>query len=227
MIEYSQGRENGVLEVEESSLEEKEEYSLSIIKESFKDSKNPFISFSGGKKSLVLLHLARRHSSQLNVLHINTALEFDSLLSFVEKMRRLWRFNLIRAHGECTGIKAAESVEECCDRLLIRPLNEVISGHKIDRLFLGTINSSDGARAFNNSLSKIDCPLIVQPISQFTERDVWRYIKKHNLLYCSLYEQGYSNLDCMPCTKRPIKENVRNNEDEMLIKERLKKLGYL
>ncbi len=38
------------------------------------------------------------------------------------------------------------------------------------------------------------------PLADWTERDVWRYIHEHDLPYNSLHDQGYASIGCAPCT---------------------------
>lgn len=40
---------------------------------------------------------------------------------------------------------------------------------------------------------------LVNPIIDFTEEDVWEFIKMYNLPYCSLYDEGFKRLGCVGC----------------------------
>lgn len=39
----------------------------------------------------------------------------------------------------------------------------------------------------------------MNPISDFTEDDVWEFIKLYNLPYCPLYDEGYMRMGCIGC----------------------------
>lgn len=41
--------------------------------------------------------------------------------------------------------------------------------------------------------------VIVNPIINFTEADVWEYIRTRNIPYCSLYDEGWRRLGCVGC----------------------------
>ena len=43
----------------------------------------------------------------------------------------------------------------------------------------------------------------VNPLADWTEREVWDYIKKNGVPYNELYERGYKSIGCLPCT-RPV-----------------------
>ena len=40
----------------------------------------------------------------------------------------------------------------------------------------------------------------VQPLADWTSRDVWRYIWRHGIPYNSLHDHGYPSIGCIPCT---------------------------
>lgn len=40
---------------------------------------------------------------------------------------------------------------------------------------------------------------LVNPIIDFTEEDVWEFIRLYNLPYCSLYDKGFKRLGCVGC----------------------------
>jgi phosphoadenosine phosphosulfate reductase len=38
------------------------------------------------------------------------------------------------------------------------------------------------------------------PLAEWTDKDVWNYISKHDLPYHPLHNQGYDSIGCAPCT---------------------------
>jgi phosphoadenosine phosphosulfate reductase len=40
----------------------------------------------------------------------------------------------------------------------------------------------------------------VNPLADWTEKDLWRYIHAHDLPYNPLHDQGYASIGCAPCT---------------------------
>ena len=40
----------------------------------------------------------------------------------------------------------------------------------------------------------------VQPLADWTSRDVWRYIWRHGIPYNTLHDHGYPSIGCVPCT---------------------------
>ena len=50
----------------------------------------------------------------------------------------------------------------------------------------------------------------ISPLVEWSEPDVWNYIKENNIPYNKLHDQGFPSIGCAPCT-RAIKdgEDVR------------------
>jgi phosphoadenosine phosphosulfate reductase len=41
----------------------------------------------------------------------------------------------------------------------------------------------------------------VNPLADWTDRDVWAYIAEHDLPYHPLHDRGYASIGCAPCTQ--------------------------
>ena len=41
----------------------------------------------------------------------------------------------------------------------------------------------------------------VNPLADWSEHDIWRYINRHDLPYHPLHDRGYSSIGCAPCTQ--------------------------
>ncbi len=68
----------------------------------------------------------------------------------------------------------------------------------------------------------------LNPLADWTEKDLWRYIFEHDLPYHPLHDQGYASIGCAPCTlpgrgpRRPLgrrgQDRVRNPRLSALIR---------
>ena len=41
----------------------------------------------------------------------------------------------------------------------------------------------------------------INPLLNWTRRDVWAFVVTHNVPYNPLYDRGYSSIGCWPCTR--------------------------
>ena len=210
------------------NISEKTERAKEIVKNAISKAKVPFVEFTGGKDSLVNLHLVRDLShGTFSVLFIDTTVHFEEVYRFVEKMQKLWRFNLIREKNQedFSLIKIAEDKIECCDKLKEKVLRNSIRKYEIDCLFTGLKMDEQTVIKDEEYFSQKEHHMRVNPIADFSETDVWEYIKKANLPYCSLYDKGYKNLECIPCTRMYPEPSMGENIQEIM--KKLKKLGYV
>lgn len=59
---------------------------------------------------------------------------------------------------------------------------------------------------------------ILNPIIDWTEEDVWEFIKTYNVPYCKLYDEGFKRLGCIGCPMAGDKR-IREFEKYPKIKE--------
>jgi phosphoadenosine phosphosulfate reductase len=202
-----------------------------IINAALSMAKVPFVEFTGGKDSLVALHLVREMSrGSFSTIFIDTSAHFSEVYHFVEKMRKLWNLRLVieKTPEAMNRITIGEDKEKCCDQLKRKVLRDSIKKHGIDYLFTG-LNMEDGVGKDPQDISSSKEEYWeVHPIVDFSESEVWEYIKKANLPYCSLYDKGYKHIDCIPCTETTgAKPRSPMEEDAQEIMKKLKQLGYV
>lgn len=229
------------------NLSDKIKYSIDLLKKSEKmalemDPENGFyLAFSGGKDSQVLYHLAVMGEVKFKA-HMNlTSIDPPEVIRFVKhhypevelikpKMsiydmakkkgvlptkRVRWcctEFKEMSGAGKVTliGIRRAESARRA-------KRNEV----EMDRhRFSGTFDQWSEHREKMVTCVKGKDKILVSPILQWTEKDVWDFLKGNNIPYCSLYDKGYKRIGCILCPmsnhKQKLKEikdfpHVRNN----------------
>ena len=63
---------------------------------------------------------------------------------------------------------------------------------------------------------------LVNPIIDWEDRDVWNFIRKNNIPYCSLYGEGFHRLGCIGC---PMAH--RGNRDKQFVRWPKYKKAYL
>ena len=49
-------------------------------------------------------------------------------------------------------------------------------------------------------------------IFDWSDKEVWEYIKENNLRYCSLYDEGYKRIGCIGCPFKSEKERRKDFE---------------
>ncbi len=97
-----------------------------------------------------------------------------------------------------------ESVENrklCCHVRKIEPLHRAMTD--VDVWFTGIRREQSVTRImteiveFDSANGKIK----VNPLVDWTEEDVWNYIKENNIPYNKLHDRGFPSIGCQPCTR--------------------------
>ena len=59
-------------------------------------------------------------------------------------------------------------------------------------------NDNDDSRKMVEQCYK-QTKTVVNPIIDWTDEDVWEFIREYNIPYCKLYDEGYKRLGCIGC----------------------------
>jgi phosphoadenosine phosphosulfate reductase len=96
---------------------------------------------------------------------------------------------------------SVENRKECCHVRKIEPLRRSLSGHEVWITGLRREQSptrTGHAYAEWDETNKI---IKVNPLLDWTEQDVWAFIRQHRIPYNSLHDKGFPSIGCQPCTR--------------------------
>lgn len=105
---------------------------------------------------------------------------------------------------------SVENRKLCCHIRKVEPLQRAFKG--LDAWICGLRREQSVTRTedqlvewdANNGLIKIN------PLIAWTEKQVWDFIKMHNVPYNKLHDEGFASIGCQPCTRAILPgEDVR------------------
>ncbi len=105
-----------------------------------------------------------------------------------------------REHGDRLWERAPD---KCCAIRKVSTLKEALAG--VDAWVTGVRRDQSPSRAATPSLHWDAKHGLwkANPLADWTDRDVWRYIAEHDLPYNELHDRGYASIGCTHCT-RPV-----------------------
>lgn len=116
----------------------------------------------------------------------------------------------VREHGINAFYESVELRKACCHVRKVEPLQRALAGKKAwitgMRAQQSATRQGLPVQAYDeaNGLEKFN------PLADWTEREVWAYIRLNGVPYNALHDRHYASIGCAPCT-RPITvgEDVR------------------
>ena len=137
-----------------------EEHAIFVMREVAAECENPALLFSGGKDSVVMVHLARKAFAPgpipFPALQITTGHEFPEVIAFRDRFLARHGMRLVIGsveEGIQRGLIADPGPLASRNRLQSIALLEAISHHKFDAAFGGARRDEDKARAKERVLS--------------------------------------------------------------------------
>ena len=161
------------------------------------------------KQSSVLVHMISEIQPDVRVVEFDTGLLFAETYRTREKLIERYPVQFERIEPELTVAEQAEAhgpelwkrdPDRCCAMRKVAPLEQALEG--MDAWITGIRREQSTTR---QSARKIELDerrgvIKVQPLADWTSRDVWRYIWRHGIPYNLLHDHGYPSIGCIPCT---------------------------
>ena len=179
---------------------------------------------SFGAEDVALMDIIAKASPQIRVFTLDTGRLNDETYQVMDATR--FRYEnmpievmfpdrdkveaLTREKGFYSFRESVELRKECCAIRKVQPLKRALADAQA---------WMTGLRR-DQSVTRTDTPAIewdegngllkVNPIIEWSNEDVWAYIKQHKVPYNKLHDQHYPSIGCAPCT-RAIKpgEDIR------------------
>lgn len=193
------------------------------------------VGWTGGKDSTVVLALWREvlregaPGAPLRALNLDTGCKFPEVLAFRDQLAGEWdvEVHIIRPEVELDRYPLAVDPVACCGDLKIRPLNAAIARLAIPALLTGVRADENPDRAARPWLEDHGDHFRALPILEWTELDIWTFMVREKIPWCTLYDHGYRSLGCVPCTVRSARgeRSGRDSAKEERMGQ-LRSLGY-
>ena len=153
--------------------------------------------------TIFTLDTGRLHPETYDVMdatNLKYGVKIDVFFPLNEKVQELYQTQGINGHYE-----SIENRKNCCNIRKIEPLKRALRGLDV---------WITGLRAAQ-SVTRVDMPLVewdenfkvikVNPLINWSEENVWDYIKTNKVPYNKLHDKGFPSIGCAPCT-RAIKD---------------------
>lgn len=109
---------------------------------------------------------------------------------------------LLSIKGPNSFYQSVKNRKECCYIRKVEPLNRALS--TVDAWITGLRRSQSVTRSSVATVEIDDTHngiLKISPLVEWSEEDVWRYIRENKVPYHQLHDKGFPSIGCAPCTR--------------------------
>jgi phosphoadenosine phosphosulfate reductase len=169
-------------------------------------------------EDVVLLHMVREILPGVPVLFLETGYHFPETLQYRNRIAAAWDLNLINIVPQQTvaeqesqfGMLHQTAPDRCCALRKVGPLFDALASYQV--WVTGLRRQQSKSRANLQLEEPFELPSGTQirklnPLADWSTRDVWDYAAAHSIPLLPLYDLGYTSIGCAPCTSLPSDPN--------------------
>jgi phosphoadenosine phosphosulfate reductase len=196
------------------------------------------VSFSGAE-DVVLIDMAVKASKPFRVFSLDTGRLHPETYEYIERVRLHYGIEvevffpqheaveaLVRRKGLFSFYRDGHT--ECCNIRKVEPLRRALSS--LAAWITGQRRDQSPATRTQVPVVQLDPTFTTErqqlvkfnPLSHWTSREVWTYIRENHIPYNPLHEKGFVSIGCQPCT-RPVLPDQHEREGRWWWEDKTKK----
>ena len=151
------------------------------------------------KEESVLVHMLSTIAPEARIFTIDTGVLFPETLQTWKAFEDRFGVHIEVFDASSPGLPW--TLENCCSQAKVDALERALDG--VEAWITGIRREQASTRSTSAKLERDERREIwkVNPLVDWTEKDLWRYIYKHDLPYNPLHDEGYASIGCAPCTQ--------------------------
>lgn len=158
----------------------------------------------------VVCHMLHRLKIDMSVLFVDTGVNFQETLDTRDRIAREYGLNFVtlaprqsmedqtRQHGIL--YLTPEGQKQCCEMRKTLPLYETRGQYDC---LVGSLRRAEGGARSRCQILSLDPPMNcvrINPLANFNDEQMDRYVADHNVIVNPLHYQGFSTISCNRCT---------------------------
>ena len=167
-----------------------------------------------GAEAMVLTDIIATQLPEIDMFSIDTGRLYEETHELLEKLQRRYRRAIRVVYPDAAALErlvarqgvngfyhSLEARLECCRIRKVEPFKRAIVGY--DGWITGLRREQSAARAATEAVEwDAEHGLYkVSPLLEWTEAEVWQYIRARRLPYNPLHDRQFPSIGCAPCTR--------------------------
>ena len=165
-------------------------------------------------EDMVLTDMILRQQLPISIFTLETGRLHPETLAMIDRIKATYGYDVtpyrpqpeavnqyVESHGLNGFYDSVEARKECCRIRKIEPLNRALAGNR--SWVTGQRRAQSVTRAALDVQEDDPAHQMVKfnPLADWSEEDVWQYLRDHQVPYNPLHDQGYPSIGCAPCTR--------------------------
>jgi phosphoadenosine phosphosulfate reductase len=197
-----------------SELDKKIAQTVTVLHDAMRQFSPVTFANSLGAEDMVLTDLIAKHQPDIKIFSLDTGRLPQETYDLMQAVRTRYSIPLVVYFPDAARVEALvarigmngfyDSVDNrkaCCHVRKVEPLKRALQGNKAwitgmrrdQAVTRGTLEVS--AWDADNGLQKFN------PLLEWTHKEIWEYLRQHDVPYNALHDQFYPSIGCAPCTR--------------------------
>jgi phosphoadenosine phosphosulfate reductase len=188
--------------------------SIALLQQAVRDHGRLVYASSLGAEAMVLTDLIWTQVPQIDIVSIDTGRLPEETLTLLERLERRYHRRIklyypdaqavqryVREHGINGFYNSLGERISCCQIRKVEPFIRAVSGY--GAWVTGVRHEQSEQRAAAQPIDQDEQSRLpkISPLLNWTQADVWSYIRSYQLYYSPLHDRGYPSIGCAPCTR--------------------------
>jgi len=173
---------------------------------------------SMGAEDQVLADMIHKINKNVSIFTLDTGRLFPETYELIDRTSKKYSLQIkiffpdgtqveemVNSKGINLFYDSIENRKLCCNIRKIEPLKRALPGNEV---WINGLRKDQSLIRFSTKLvdwDEVHQIIKVNPLLNWTEKDVWAYIKKNDVPYNKLHDNGFPSIGCKSCT-RAVKE---------------------
>jgi phosphoadenosine phosphosulfate reductase len=165
-------------------------------------------------EDMVLTDLILKAGLPIGIFSLDTGRLHPETLAVLDQVKAAYGYDVklyqpvdaavadyVAEHGLNAFYNSVEMRRECCRIRKVEPLGRALAGNKAWVTGQRRAQSTTRARLDVQEDDPAHGMTKFNPLADWSEEDVWNYIRANDVPYNALHDQGFPSIGCAPCTR--------------------------